>query len=71
MVLPLLKQKDVFRCPLVNKQWRGMVDDFIEGLIVPKKYDDKTYLENLKRSSSQLCPLQKFRIVKYAFIVFS
>ncbi len=66
-VLPLLDQKDVFRCRLVNKQWRGLVDDFIEDSVVPKPYDDEAYLKKLKRSPYQMCPLPQFEIKKITY----
>ncbi len=49
LVFPFLNQKDILRCRQVDKQWRGLVDDFIDKSIVPKHYDDKAYLKNVEK----------------------
>lgn len=67
MILTLLDQKDVFRCRRVNNECRRIVDEFLEDSLVPQHYYDKAYLQKLKKSPSELCPLPKFRIVQNAY----
>ncbi len=63
----MLEQKDAFRCRLVSKLWRRLVDDFIEDSVVPRPYDDEAYLEKLRRSPYQMCPLPQFDLDKITY----